>query len=199
MSRGCNVHFSPIGPGLSSGLRDVADRRPSGLLRQNGIRPRAPSRHCAAFAAQLFPEAPHVRIHRAGVDHGFIAPDIPQQSFARLHPPPPLRQHGHQLEFGGGQGDRLAGHQHLMARQVNDHAGGVDAFSLDFGPFGLAAEQTLDAQDQFPGAEGLGDIVVGANSRPSTRSISPALAVTMMIGSGWWRPRLEQLADLHCR
>src|SRR6266571_4736972 len=59
-------------------------------------------------AAQFFPQATHVRVHRAGVDEIVVLPDILQQLFARLHAAAALRQHGQQLEFCRGEFDAFA-------------------------------------------------------------------------------------------
>src|SRR5262249_39758836 len=111
--------------------------------------------------AELLAKPAHVSVDGAGVDEAVVFPDVTQKGFAGLGAASAQGQRGEELELGGGELDWAAFHFDFVARDVElkflpDKAVGL----LMFG--GSTPEEALDAQDQFPRAEGFGDVVVGA-------------------------------------
>src|SRR5262249_39727085 len=96
--------------------------------------------------AELFAQAAHVGVHRAGVDHSVIFPDVAEKLLARLHAAPALGEDGEELKFGGGE-------IHAAVVHLGDMAGDVHAEFTDLHKVRilrrllLALEEALDAED----------------------------------------------------
>ena len=59
-------------------------------------------------------------IDRARVDHAFVAPDVVEQTIARLDATAPLHQRAQKFEFDAGEIHPFAADGNVMARRV-DH------------------------------------------------------------------------------
>src|SRR5271169_5715870 len=108
----------------------------------------------------LFADAADVDVDGAGSDVGGIAPDGVEQMIAAENASLVAREIIEQAEFGGGRGNQVSAYGEGHGRRI-------DFDIADFHRAGRqgtleAPQHSLDARDEFPRAEGLGDVVVGA-------------------------------------
>lgn len=100
-------------------------------------------------------------IDGAGVDDVVVLPHVLEELFAGLNAAATFHEGGEEFEFGGGQVDALAADGDEVARDIDGEVTGLEAFGA-FGGLGAAFEEFADAEDEFAGAERLGDVIVGA-------------------------------------
>jgi len=102
-----------------------------------------------------------VGVHGAAVDVLGVAPDGGEQARAGLHPPLALEQHLEQAKLGGGERDLPVADLDPVRIGVEPDGPGLEGRRL-IGAGRVAAQHRLDAQHDFTRAEGLGDVIVGA-------------------------------------
>ncbi len=105
-------------------------------------------------------------VHRAGAGRFAVAPHLQQKLLAAEHGGAPAGEAPQQVELGGGEVDRRPRKQRPPGGGLELHV--ADALRLDAGvgcrAF-LTAQDGPDAGHQLPGAERLGEIVVGPHGQ----------------------------------
>ena len=101
-----------------------------------------------------------MRVDRAGVDDAFVAPDVVEQPVARLHTAAPLQKRAQKFELDAGEMDAFAGDRNLMPRRIDVNGAGRDRFFAQL--IFRAAQDRLDAQNDFARTERLGHVIVRA-------------------------------------
>lgn len=110
--------------------------------------------------AEFFAEAFHVSVERAS-EHGVgVAPDLAEESVAFLDLAVGFDEESEEFEFGGGEVDGLACEEEFEGIAFEEEVAGFEA-GVD-GDLAGAFEESADAEEEFAWAEGLGDVVVGA-------------------------------------
>ena len=102
-----------------------------------------------------------------GVDGALVALEVVAEHLlhelhAAVHATGVAGQRGEQLELAGGKIDLLAGDEHLVARHVDGELAELEHLALGLGIGVHAAQQRAGAGHQLAGAEGLHQVVVGA-------------------------------------
>src|SRR4029077_10386974 len=97
---------------LASQLSRRAGAKSSALGFSQPITETADGFNRVTSLAQFFTQPAHVRVHRASVDHAFVAPNFVKQPIAVLHAATALHQCAQQLELETGQ-------VHLLAVNAN--------------------------------------------------------------------------------
>jgi len=89
------------------------------------------------------------------------------------HPPRPTHERDEDVELDAGELHRLAGHLDLAGADVGQHVAHRQA--LGEGLRLASSEHRAEPSQELAGAEGLGDVVVGANLQPhhAVRLVSP--------------------------
>ena len=101
--------------------------------------------------------------HRADVAFEFPAPDVLQELFPAEDLLRMLGEEEEQIELAGGEGDGMAVAEDGAAGRIDLEVAGADAaLGLVDGGSGTA-EDGVDAGDEFTGAEGFDDVIVGAH------------------------------------
>lgn len=114
--------------------------------------------HFGVFA-EFFSEAAHVGVDGAGVDDGFVSPDVVEEDFAAEDGAFAFDECGEEAEFCGGEGEG----GFVDVGGVFDAVDGDGAALEDgVGDALSAAEDGFDAEDEFAWAEGFDDVVVCA-------------------------------------
>ena len=127
-------------------------------LPRSDSRPRARCRDTSR-PLPAFPETAHVGIHCAGIDEIVVFPDILERLVAGSNAAAPLSQDREELELGGGKVDGLSFHYRLVPGDIDREFFPLDAVGFLGGDF-IAAQEALDPEDQFTGAEWFGDVVI---------------------------------------
>ena len=115
--------------------------------------------------------APHIDVHGAWGHKAGIAPDGIEQVIAAEDAAWMPGKVIQQSKFGRGGGGELSPHLQLHGAGIDDHFLEAD----DGGrrrPF-KTAQHSLDPGDQFPGGEGFGDVVVGAQFQAQDAIVFP--------------------------
>ncbi len=135
-------------------------------MAQSGLRGEAVARaahglHEAVEAALLerLAQPPDVHVDRALLDVHVAAPDAVEQLAPRVDAVRVRHQESEQPVLRRAERNRLASRGHAMSRLVERQSFDVDA--LGFADRRAAAQDRLDAGDQFARGEGLGHVVVG--------------------------------------
>src|SRR5699024_9155426 len=131
-----------------------------------------------ARLAQLFAEVADMDVHGAALAVEAVAPDLPQQHVPGQHHPGGPEQHAQELELLQSQMDLLVSGPDDMPRRADVER--PHPILLLGGLLG-AAEHRLDPGDQLHHAEGLGQIVVGAGDRKSTRLNSSHVSISYAV------------------
>ena len=112
-----------------------------------------------------------VGVDRAGAEAVAVAPDVGQELLPGEDHPGLVAEEGQDVELGGGEVDRLAvergpagGRLECHPAQPQGPAGGVGGGGRVAGPPD-PAEDGVDPGHQLPGAERLGQVVVGADGQ----------------------------------
>src|SRR5439155_25470394 len=105
---------------------------------------------------EFFAQAAYVRVHGAGVDHGFVAPDFIEQFIAILHAASARYQCPQQFELETGKTHPLPAHANLVTRRIDRDRARLERL-LWFFP---APKNCPNPQPDFARAERLGDIIV---------------------------------------
>ncbi len=110
--------------------------------------------------AQLLAQVADVHVHHALAHHHVAAPGLGQQRVAGHHPPGPPHQRHQDVELDARQLHVAAGLRDAPRGHVDGEAGHGDLLIDRVRP--RAAQHGPQARQQLPGAEGLGEVVVGA-------------------------------------
>src|SRR5262245_43725666 len=106
----------------------------------------------------------HMRIDCTVKRFAFLAADGIEQLTAREHSPGVTSQCRQQLKFGGGQVERPSrsrgGHSRDVERQI------TDAETLSVWTLAGSPQHGLHPRDELARTKRLGDVVVGADSKP---------------------------------
>ena len=111
--------------------------------------------------ADFFAEAAHVGIHSAGIDEGIVFPDIAEELVAGLDASGALGEDGEELEFGGSEVDGLAFPRGDVAGDIDMEIAEAELVAGFFAGL-AAAEDFLDAQEEFARAERFGEVIISA-------------------------------------
>ena len=128
----------------------------------------------ALTLAQLFANAFHVHVHRAGIAEEIEAPDLLQKLFPGEDLPRVGSQEVKELDLLGGHLQLDAVQDHGIVFQGDGQIRQHDGLLL-IGGGGAAAEHRLDPGDELVAVEGLGDIVV----RPQLQAPDPLAGVAL--------------------
>ena len=111
-----------------------------------------------ADGLELFPQEAHIDLHMVFHRVGVIAPDPLQEGLLGDIAAPGLQQKPHHVKFPGGQADALLPAPEDPGGEVQLRVSIAQLVHL----FALPAQQRVDAGDQLPAVEGLGQVIVGA-------------------------------------
>ena len=110
----------------------------------------------------FFAEAADVNVHAARCDEAVGAPDGVEELIAGEHAVGTRGQVVEQAKFERAERDGLSGMADAIGSRVDSKAADFDDARGVNGWLG-ATEQGFDAGDEFAGAEGLGDVIIGAH------------------------------------
>src|SRR4029453_14532935 len=110
--------------------------------------------------AKFFPQAAHVRIDGARIDDTFVAPDIVEQTIARLDAPASLHERPQKSKLKAGEVDPLSIDRNFAARPINRNRTDRQMFFLFFRI--SSAHYRSDTQNDFARAKRLRHIIVRA-------------------------------------
>src|SRR5215210_101005 len=112
---------------------------------------------------KLLAQAAHVRVHCAGVDHAFVAPDVVEQRVAALHTPTPFDEQREELELGRRELDLLVLYPDLMPFEIHADCAELEQRAAALGcAAGIAAQNGFYPQHQLARAEWLRDVIIRA-------------------------------------
>src|SRR5215469_4119378 len=115
-------------------------------------------------ALDMLPQAANMNVDGAWLDERVAAPDHIEQLFARIHAHRMLDEELKQLEFAKRKVLALALDEHLVGAEVHPKSALLEhSARLGLGQRVGAAQESLDACNQFARAEGLHDVIVGAH------------------------------------
>jgi len=104
-------------------------------------------------------------INCARVDHAFVAPDVIEQTIARLHTPAPLNERAQKFEFDAGEIDTLAFDRNVVASGINRNRAGCEPLVVL--PGFAAAQDGFNPQGYFARTERLRHVIIRPKFQPN--------------------------------